>query len=128
MFLASTVCFQVFVHDLYMEYAYLSGKVAITGEVVDDLAAYFPQLTTWTTLYYMGLWSIKFSFVSFFRQLGDRVHMFHIWWWLVFVITVITLAICIGLEDYKCSVTGLEYIFGELSYFFFPSWKHPTVG
>ncbi|KUI69931.1 hypothetical protein VM1G_11631 [Cytospora mali] len=38
---------------------------------------------------------------------------FMAWWWLVFGVTVVTLAICIGIEDYKCSVTGLEYIFAH---------------
>lgn len=62
-------------------------------------------------LFYSTLWSIKLSFLFFFRRLyinvGGKWMRF---WWTIMIITIASWAVCIGNIDYKCLVRPLEKI------------------
>ncbi|KAI9882167.1 MAG: hypothetical protein M1823_006087 [Watsoniomyces obsoletus] len=53
-------------------------------------------------LFYTSLWSIKLSFLIFFRRLDHTVKAQRVLWWGVFIITVVTYLICIGTFDWYC--------------------------
>ena len=50
----------------------------------------------------LGLWCIKFAFLTFFRRLGNNVRGQKIVWRTVFGFTVGGLAISIGVIYYRC--------------------------
>jgi hypothetical protein len=62
-------------------------------------------------LFYSTLWSIKLSFLFFFRRLYINVSGGWMrFWWAIMVITIASWAVCIGNIDYKCLVRPLEEI------------------
>ncbi len=56
-------------------------------------------------LFYTSLWSIKFSFLLFFRRLDQVVKAQRILWWAVFTLCVATYLVCLGTFDWYC-LTG----------------------
>lgn len=64
--------------------------------------------------FYTGLWSIKLSFLIFFRRLGQNVRNQKIVWWSVLIITTASYFACLGDIDYKCLASPFSYIEGEL--------------
>lgn len=61
-------------------------------------------------LFYTSLWSVKISFLLFFRRLGNNVKHQKIFWWPVFVFTVATYFACIGSIQYPCLVRSFTYL------------------
>ena len=60
---------------------------------------------TWI-LSFTALWLVKFSFLLFFRKLGDHVRRQNILWWAVLGFTSASYVICIGLVASNCSITA----------------------
>ncbi|KAL8941874.1 MAG: hypothetical protein Q9216_001984 [Gyalolechia sp. 2 TL-2023] len=72
--------------------------------------SFFKSTAAMTILFYSALWSIKLSFLLFFRRLGTNVHGQRRLWWPIFGITVATYFACIGTIQYRCLVTSFEYL------------------
>lgn len=49
-----------------------------------------------------ALWLVKFSFLLFFRKLGNHVRRQRILWWAILGFTSASYVICVSLGDYKC--------------------------
>ena len=74
---------------------------------VDNVQRSLPPLHSILTsylLYYTALWSIKLSFLLFFRKLGIDIRRQRIFWYCVLGYTVASYIICLGTIDYKCFV------------------------
>ena len=74
---------------------------------VDNVQRSLPPLHSIFTsylLYYTALWSIKLSFLLFFRKLGIDIRRQRIFWYCVLGYTVASYIICLGTIDYKCLV------------------------
>lgn len=57
-------------------------------------------------LFYSTLWSIKLSFLFFFRRLGQNVRRQKTIWWIVFTITILSYLVCVAILDYNCLTGG----------------------
>ena len=62
------------------------------------------QIGTWI-LSLTALWLVKFSFLLFFRKLGDHVRRQTILWWAVLGFTSASYVVCISLGASNCSIT-----------------------
>lgn len=71
---------------------------------------YFKSTAAVIILFYSSLWSIKISFLLFFRRLGTNVKNQKLLWWPVFGITVATYFACIGTIQYSCLLRSFEYL------------------
>ncbi|PLB53707.1 hypothetical protein P170DRAFT_469201 [Aspergillus steynii IBT 23096] len=65
-----------------------------------QLAGYF--------LTYCSLWSAKFSFLFFFRKLGERYRLQKIIWWSVCGLLILTFAGCIGTLNFRCELSEID--------------------
>ena len=72
--------------------------------------SYFKSTVAVIILFYTSLWSIKISFLLFFRRLGNNVKHQKILWWPVFGFTVATYFACIGSIQYPCLVRSFTYL------------------
>ncbi|KAK0508281.1 hypothetical protein JMJ35_009365 [Cladonia borealis] len=63
------------------------------------------QIGTWI-LSLTALWLVKFSFLLFFRKLGDHVRRQKILWWAVLGFTSASYVVCISLGASNCSITA----------------------
>ena len=59
-----------------------------------------------TVLSFTALWLVKFSFLLFFRKLGNHVRRQRILWWAVVGLTSASYVVCISLGAFKCSITA----------------------
>ena len=63
------------------------------------------QIVTWI-LSFTALWLVKFSFLLFFRKLGNHVRRQRILWWAVIGFTSASYVVCISMGAFKCSITA----------------------
>lgn len=80
---------------------------------------YLPSLRDWlnasliaSLFFYTALFSIKLSFLFFFRRLGNKINNFKYIWWGVLFVTVSCFLASVGNVDYKCLVGTIEQITG----------------
>ena len=100
MFLANVILLQIMLPTLYLIY---------------DLPEDFPAKLDFFLHAYMAasfafwcsLWSIKASFLVFFRKLGHKVARQNILWWSALSITVIGFVVNFAIWYYKCSVGNI---------------------
>ena len=65
---------------------------------------------------YASLWSIKISFIVFFRKLGEKLQSQRIAWYAVLGFCIASFAVCFGTVDYRCltskgmNIIGMLYI------------------
>ncbi|KAH7096036.1 hypothetical protein FB567DRAFT_514057 [Paraphoma chrysanthemicola] len=100
--------------DLYFNLALSNGLIPvqsipanfldrITRLIRGNLAAYL--------LGYFGLWSVKISFIVFFRRFGEKLRAQRIAWYVVLGFCLASLAVCIGTVDYRClTSSGMKII------------------
>ncbi|KAK5993821.1 hypothetical protein PT974_07258 [Cladobotryum mycophilum] len=103
MLLATSVIWQIKVPILYQLFEINRGGAPLTTKFTDSYATFMPHIVTWSVLFYSCLWSVKFSFLLFFRRLGSKItHQYNIWWWIICVLTFAGWVACIADIDYKC--------------------------
>ena len=112
--LITAVIWQLNVWRLYEEFAILTGEEPFSLQFVDNYAGFAPLVAVWNILFYTSLWSIKISFLLFFRQLGSRAKGFQTWWWIVFVIVICCWVPCLADNNWKCTTYPILEIFCEL--------------
>ncbi|KAL9002118.1 MAG: hypothetical protein Q9188_004939 [Gyalolechia gomerana] len=61
-------------------------------------------------LFYTGLWSIKLSFLLFFKRLGQNVRHQGKIWWVVLGITVAAYIVGVSTIPYRCMVSSFSYM------------------
>ncbi|ERF71135.1 hypothetical protein EPUS_08930 [Endocarpon pusillum Z07020] len=60
-----------------------------------------------TILTLVSLWCVKFALLALFKKMGRKVRRQRVLWWIVFLFTVATLAVSIGVQAYGC-------VFGDI--------------
>lgn len=124
MFLASTIVWQVKVHVLYWEYDVNNGRAPPTPAFLNAFQHFIVHVVTWNVLFYSALWTVKASFLVFFRRLDSNVVGWRRWgWYVVYVVCVLTYIACIADIDYGCSVADVNKLLGTFlspCMFFFP--------
>lgn len=103
--LVNVVIWQKTANQLYLVIAVASGQILmplpeyishVHIELHSQLASYL--------LYYTALWSVKLSFLFFFRNLGNDIRRHRILWYCVLAYTTASYLICVGMVDYQCLV------------------------
>ena len=67
----------------------------------------------------VSLWSVKFAFLVLFRRMSRNVRGFDLLWWAVFLFTVATLAVCVGVQAYDCTFGEIMKISSECIQYWF---------
>lgn len=129
MLFATATLWQMKAPTMYMEYAMMSGREPSTPENLEKYLSFLPAITAFTILFYSCLWTIKLSFLLFFRRLGSRAKG-RAWWWCILVITVLTWVVCVADFHYKCSLGSVETLTSEsapISAFIAKNRKHTAL-
>ena len=115
--LAYAVVWQKNANKLYSVIAVESGQLSLlqpqfTSYLETELYSQFASYLLWLT----ALWSIKLSFLLFFRNLGNHIQRQMILWYCVLGYTVASYITCLGMADYRCVATkhGLGKVISSL--------------
>ena len=109
--LASAIVWQTFMsHDMY-ELMDVSAGLALPGpSFLFDGRRYSQASLAVIILFYSSLWSIKLSFLIFFRRLGKNVARQKLIWWPVLGFTVASYVVAISILQYRCLVNSMLYL------------------
>ncbi|KAH8699444.1 hypothetical protein GQ44DRAFT_764685 [Phaeosphaeriaceae sp. PMI808] len=100
--LATAILWQVITPDLY-ELMEVTAAMRLPSEnFVENAERYMKGSLAVLFLFYVGLWSIKMSFLVFFYRLGDQVTYYRVSWWIVTIFTVSAGFVCLGDIQYHC--------------------------
>lgn len=108
--LVTAIIWSVVAPGLYTFYDVVSGHAQPGPSFVTNSERYYTGQLTVLIFFYTALWSVKFSFLMFFRRLRKDVDKHEYLWWTVFAITAATYVVCIGTIQYKCLASSLRYI------------------
>ncbi|KAL8922348.1 MAG: hypothetical protein Q9172_003608 [Xanthocarpia lactea] len=101
--------------NLYELFDVISGQAPLTQGFVERNTDLLRSSAPFSVFFYTCLWTVKLSFLLFFRRLGLNVRGQKIWWWYVLVITLLTWAATVADHDWKCSVRPVEWIWVNCS-------------
>lgn len=62
--------------------------------------------TTYEALVWTAIFAVKFSFLSFFRHIVDRIPSLMLHWKVVVMVNIVACAFCVGFSFMTCSLTG----------------------
>ena len=83
-----------------------NGQEQLSPDYIEQANGFLRlQIVAWV-LSFTALWLVKFSFLLFFRKLGNHVRRQRILWWAVIGFTSASYVVCIGLMASKCSITA----------------------
>lgn len=109
--LATAIIWQFVSSGLYQMLAVESGHLfPLPATFSTDSEKYLRSSVPIIAFFYTGLWSVKLSFLLFFRRLGNKVRGQKLHWWIVTGFTVATWCTCIGSIQYNCLVPSFEKI------------------
>ena len=106
----TAIIWQVFAEHMYYVMV-VSAGVELPGPGFPSLAEnYFKASFVVVVLFYSALWSIKLSFLLFFKRLGKNVRGQAVLWWPILGITIATYCACIGTIHFPCLLNSFEYL------------------
>lgn len=109
--LINTILWQFGQDALYENIAVSSGQLYPPPPGFAHAAEqYLRRSVAVIVFFYTGLWSVKFSFLVFFKRLGHNVRNQRIVWWLVLAITLASYVTCLGTIEYSCLASSFMYI------------------
>lgn len=108
--IANVIVWQIHLRDLYYFMEVVAGLEFPKADFASVAESYFKSTVAVLILFYSCLWSIKLSFLLFFRRLGANVSHQKLVWWPVFGVTLATYFVCIGTIPYLCLVRSFEYV------------------
>jgi hypothetical protein len=114
-FLVNNILWHYELPKVYILYAAETLKIMPTSGVIADIGSFLRTMPAFNVLFVCCLWSIKFSFLIFFWDLGQRSLRGTAWWWVVTLITLGTMAACIGDYDWGCTSGSDLSLIGELT-------------
>ncbi|KAJ2999272.1 hypothetical protein NUW58_g46 [Xylaria curta] len=100
---------------LYAFFEVTSGLYPAGPYFVLNTEQYYTGQLIVLIFFYTGLWSVKLSFLMFFKRLGKNANTRRYLWWAAFLATIATYAVCIGTIQYKCLARPLEEIVAHCS-------------
>ena len=105
MTLATAIVWQVNSKELYAIIAVDSGQRQMPKpEYISLVSIVHHSLIATYFLYYTALWSIKLSFLLFFRNLSKTIRRHMLLWYFVSAFTIASYVICLCTVNYKCLV------------------------
>ena len=117
MLLATAIIWQIVYPTVYMQYAIADGIAPFQPGFFAKEATFLHVWAALLILFFTCLWSIKLSFLLFFRRLGHNVRGHKIWWWCVLGATIATWATCVGDVQFDCSLNSLDWIYSKFDLF-----------
>ena len=114
MLLGSSIMWQINTPMLYEQYAVRSGHKLPTPDFMEWYHAFIKTTVVYTLPFYSCLWTVKLSFLIFFRRLGVKVTRQRVWWWVVLVLVVGSWVDCVADLDYQCTLGSMKTIQGEI--------------
>lgn len=105
MILANAIVWQVTSKEIYIIIAVDTGQILMAKpEYISRVSILHRSLIATYFLYYTALWSIKISFLLFFRNLSKTIRRQMLLWYLVSAITIASYISCLCMINYKCLV------------------------
>lgn len=112
--LTNTILWQIGKDALYETFAFSAGQLfPPPANFEHNSEQYLRRSIAVIIFFYTGLWSIKLSFLIFFKRLGQNVRNQGLIWWTVLIITGASYFACLGDTYYKCLASPFSYIEGE---------------
>lgn len=103
MSLANAVVWQKNADQLYMVIAVESGVMKMQPpELMPHIYIGLRSVFASSLLYYTALWSVKISFLLFFRNLDNSIRRQRMIWYCVLTFTLASYMICLAMIEYKC--------------------------
>ena len=99
--IANATLWQVTSNDLYLGIAVSDGQQPLPHDL-SKIYVYLHSQFASVFIYVMSLWLVKFSFLWFFRGLGNKIKRQQLVWWLVLGFTAVSFVIELAILDYKC--------------------------
>lgn len=101
--LAYAILWHNVANKLYSVIAVDSGQIRMPPpEYLSCVYVELHSLLASFLLYYTALWSIKLSFLLFFRKLCQSIRGQMILWYYVLGYTIVSYITCLGMIDYRC--------------------------
>ncbi|KAF2688990.1 hypothetical protein K458DRAFT_331710 [Lentithecium fluviatile CBS 122367] len=110
MALVTTILWHLFAGDMFTNNAVARGAQIPGSDFVQRSEAFLTASAAVIFLFYSTLWSVKLSFLFFFRRLYVNVGSWMRYWWIILAFTMASWAVCVGNIEYKCLVSPLEYL------------------
>ena len=95
---------------LYDQYDVQANPAHFTLDFMQRDIVLLRNVVTFNFLFYSCLWTVKLSFLFFFRRLGSKVRGIQVWWWVVLVVTGLTWVASVADIDYQCALSDYMYI------------------
>lgn len=109
--LINTIIWQERKEALYENIAVSTGQLyPPPADFPSRVESYLRSSVVVIVFFYTGLWSVKLSFLIFFRRLGRNVLNQLFVWWAVLVITVGSYLASLGTIVYQCLAFPFSYI------------------
>lgn len=105
MTLANALVWQKTANELYSVIAVESGQISMPPP--EYLSCFYIELHSLFAsfvLYYTALWSVKLSFLLFFRNLVNSIRRQMILWYCVLAFTIASYVSCLCMMDFRCMV------------------------
>ncbi|KAI0100907.1 hypothetical protein GGR51DRAFT_531356 [Nemania sp. FL0031] len=109
------VLLQLFLGDIYQTQRVENGIEVPTAEFPSVLLSGLRVDGIVLILDTIGIWSIKFSFLLFFRRFGRQIQSYMNCWYVAVAITAAAGIAHIGLIPYQCIFTGFVQLLGKCS-------------
>lgn len=109
--LVSAALWQTGIDALYENIAVSSGQLyPPPANFPRRTEQYLRKSVAVIVFFYTGLWSVKLSFLIFFKRLGHNVRHQNTVWWAVLAINAATYLTCLGTIEYRCLASSFSYI------------------
>ncbi|KAF2201225.1 hypothetical protein GQ43DRAFT_471976 [Delitschia confertaspora ATCC 74209] len=113
--LATSITWQILVRDMFLDNSVARGLQMPPVDFVERVERFLKGSAAIVFLFYSTLWSIKLSFLFFFRRLYPPVGRWNGFWWAIFGVTMASYFVCIGDIEYNCLVMPLTKIAAKCS-------------
>lgn len=108
--IANAILWQYHSQEMFDLMAVSAGIETPGPDFVSRSEAYLKSSVAVIAFFYSTLWSVKMSFLLFFRRLGAGISRQKYIWWPVFLFTSATYFACIGTIQYNCLVAPLQVV------------------
>ncbi|KAF2136435.1 uncharacterized protein K452DRAFT_279988 [Aplosporella prunicola CBS 121167] len=108
--LVIAVIWQVVADDMYLDNRVASGRQYPPADFIPRVERFLKSSAAIVFLFYTTLWTIKLSFLFFFRRLYMNMGKLVGVWWGILTFTIAAWACCVGTIDYNCLVDDLVNI------------------
>jgi hypothetical protein len=109
-----SACIWYMTIDGMYELSYVSAGMALpSAKFPDNAHRFLVGSNVALLMFYVGLWSIKLSFLVFFYRLGENFRPYQVCWWIILVFTVASGFVCIGDIQYHCLSDPFKKVFSK---------------